>query len=128
VALFLEQVLNQPCSPAWVVKLQDQATAALRPSYDEAAARLRTEPVLGIDEWPTKEGRHATVSCSPPWRNSSLIRQPRERDAPCHHAGRAGRHTFRAERGSATFLDPPAQASRSCSTLPAMSVSRKSRP
>ena len=25
VALFLEQVLNQPCSPGWVVKLQDQA-------------------------------------------------------------------------------------------------------
>ncbi|MEN6537431.1 MAG: DUF6444 domain-containing protein, partial [Bryobacteraceae bacterium] len=29
VALFLEQVLNQPCSPGWVVKLQNQATAAL---------------------------------------------------------------------------------------------------
>ena len=57
VALFLEQVLNQPCSPAWVVKLQDQATAPLRPSYDETAVRLPAEPVLGIDEWPTKEGR-----------------------------------------------------------------------
>ena len=28
VALFLEQVLNQPCSAGWVVKLQQQATAA----------------------------------------------------------------------------------------------------
>lgn len=56
VALFLEQVLNQPCSPGWVVKLQDQATAALRPAYDEAAARLPSEPVLGIDESPTKQG------------------------------------------------------------------------
>jgi transposase len=57
VALFLEQVLNQPCSPGWVVKLQNQATAALRPAYDEAAQQLPTEDVLGIDESPTKEAR-----------------------------------------------------------------------
>jgi transposase len=57
VALFLEQVLNQPCSPGWVVKLQNQATAALAPAYEELAAQLPTEPVLGIDESPTKQGR-----------------------------------------------------------------------
>lgn len=57
VALFLEQVLNQPCSPGWVVKLQDQATAALTPAYEELAGELPTEPVLGIDESPTKEAR-----------------------------------------------------------------------
>lgn len=57
VALFLEQVLNQPCSPGWVVKLQNQATAGLRPAYEELAAQLPTEPVLGIDESPTKEAR-----------------------------------------------------------------------
>jgi transposase len=57
VALFLEQVLNQPCSAGWVVKLQNQATAALAPPYEELAARLPTEPVLGIDESPTKEAR-----------------------------------------------------------------------
>ncbi len=57
VALFLEQVLNQPCSPGWVVKLQNQATAALRPAYEEMAAQLPTEPVLGIDESPTKQAR-----------------------------------------------------------------------
>ncbi len=57
VALFLEQVLDQPCSPGWVVKLQDQATAALRPPYEELAGQLPTEPVLGIDESPTKEAR-----------------------------------------------------------------------
>lgn len=57
VALFLEQVLNQPCSPGWVVKLQDRATTALTPAYDELAAQLPTEPVLGIDESPTKEGQ-----------------------------------------------------------------------
>lgn len=57
VALFLEQVLNQPCSPGWVVKLQNQATAALAPAYEELAAQLPSEPVLGIDESPTKEAR-----------------------------------------------------------------------
>ncbi|HZL95755.1 MAG TPA: IS66 family transposase [Vicinamibacterales bacterium] len=57
VAMFLEQVLNQPCSPGWVVKLQNQATAALTPAYEELATRLPAEPVLGIDESPTKEAR-----------------------------------------------------------------------
>ncbi len=57
VALFLEQVLNQPCSTGWVVKLQDQATAALTPAYAELAARLPDEAVLGIDESPTKEAQ-----------------------------------------------------------------------
>lgn len=56
VALFLEQVLNQPCSPGWVVKLQNQATAALRPAYDELAAQLPAQEQLGIDETPTKQG------------------------------------------------------------------------
>jgi transposase len=56
VALFLEYVLNQPCSPGWVVKLQGQATAALTPAYDELARQLPGERLLGIDESPTKEG------------------------------------------------------------------------
>lgn len=56
VALFLEQVLEQPCSPGWVVKLQNQATAALRPAYDELAGRLSSQKQLGIDETPTKQG------------------------------------------------------------------------
>lgn len=55
VALFLEQVLGQPCSPGWVVKLQDQATAALRPAFGELAAALPSQPVLGIDETPTRQ-------------------------------------------------------------------------
>lgn len=55
VALFLEQVLNQPCSPGWVVTLQNLATEALAPAYEDLAGRLPTEPVLGIDESPTKE-------------------------------------------------------------------------
>ena len=56
VALFLEQVLSQPCSPGWVVKLQNQATAALRPAYEELAAQLPDQEQLGIDETPTKQG------------------------------------------------------------------------
>jgi transposase len=56
VALFLTQVLNQPCSPGWVVKLQNTATAALRPAYDEWAGQLKGEDRLGIDETPTKQG------------------------------------------------------------------------
>jgi transposase len=57
VALFLEQVLNQPCSPGWIIKLQNQATAATRPGYAELAEQLPSEGVLGIDESPTKEAR-----------------------------------------------------------------------
>lgn len=54
-ALFLEQILNQPCSTGWVVKLQNQATAAVRPAYDELAAALPRQPTLALDETPTKE-------------------------------------------------------------------------
>jgi transposase len=57
VSLFLEQVLGQPCSPGWVVKLQNHATAALRPPYVELAGQLPTEEALAIDESSTKEGR-----------------------------------------------------------------------
>lgn len=57
VALFLEQVLNQPCSPSWVVKLQNQATAALTSPYQELADQLPSESTLGIDESPTKQAQ-----------------------------------------------------------------------
>ena len=56
VALFLDAVLQQPCSPGWVVKLQQQATAALTPAYEELAQQLPSEDILAIDESPTKEG------------------------------------------------------------------------
>ena len=56
-ALFLETILGQPCSAAWTVKLQEQATDALRPSCGELAAALPQQPQLGIDESPTKEGQ-----------------------------------------------------------------------
>jgi transposase len=55
-ALFLETILGQPCCAAWTVKLQNQATQALRPCYEELAAALPEQPQLGIDETPNKEG------------------------------------------------------------------------
>jgi transposase len=57
VALFLEQILHQPCSPGWVVKLQNQATAALTPAYEELIQQLPAERILSIDESPMKEAR-----------------------------------------------------------------------
>lgn len=59
-AWFLESVLNIPCSPGWVVKLQTQATAALRPAYDDLVARLPAQDKLNIDETPYKQGRLKT--------------------------------------------------------------------
>jgi transposase len=54
-ALFLETLLNQPCCPALTLKMQAQVTAALRPTYEELARALPSQPHLGIDESPTKE-------------------------------------------------------------------------
>jgi len=58
VALFCESVLNIPCSTGLVVKLQNRATEALRPVYDELARALPSQQVLGIDESPTKQANH----------------------------------------------------------------------
>jgi transposase len=59
-ALFLSQVLHTPCSSGWVVKLQNQATAALRPTYDDLVARLPEQGKLNIDETPSKQGPFKT--------------------------------------------------------------------
>lgn len=55
-AWFLENILNTPCSPGWIVKLQNQATTALRPAYDDLVRRLPDESRLNIDETPHKQG------------------------------------------------------------------------
>jgi transposase len=52
---FLGTLLNQPCSPALTVKMQNQVTAAVRPSYEELAAELPTQEHLNIDETATKQ-------------------------------------------------------------------------
>ncbi len=55
VSLFCESVLNTPCSPGLAVKLQNRATEALRPVYDELVRALPEEKLQNIDESPTKE-------------------------------------------------------------------------
>ena len=54
-AQFLSTLLGVPCCQALTVKLQNIATAATRPAYDELVARLPMQPCLNIDESPTKE-------------------------------------------------------------------------
>jgi transposase len=55
-AQFLGTILNQPASAGWMVLLQNRAADAVQPAYDQLAATLPDEPVLHIDESPTKEG------------------------------------------------------------------------
>ena len=54
-AEFLKTLLNQPCCPALTVKIQNQVTEALRPTYEELAAKLPEQKRLNIDETPAKE-------------------------------------------------------------------------
>jgi transposase len=54
-AEFLSTLLGQPCCPALAVKMQNQVTAALRPSYEALADELPTQEQLSIDETATKE-------------------------------------------------------------------------
>ena len=55
-AQFLSMILNQPASAAWMVLLQNRCADAVRPAYDELAARLPAQETLNIDESPTKQG------------------------------------------------------------------------
>ena len=54
-AEFLEALLGQPCCPALAVKMQRQATVALREAYDELVAQLPTQEQISGDETATKE-------------------------------------------------------------------------
>ena len=54
-AQFLNTLLGQPCCAALTVKIQNQVTAALRPSYEALAAELPKQEHLNIDETGTKE-------------------------------------------------------------------------
>lgn len=54
-AQFLGTILNQPASAAWMVRLQNRCSEAVKPAYDELAKQLPTQAVLNIDESPTKE-------------------------------------------------------------------------
>jgi transposase len=54
-AEFLGTLLGQPCCPSLTVKIENQVTTALRPSYEEVAAALPSQEQLNIDETATKE-------------------------------------------------------------------------
>jgi transposase len=56
-AQFLSMILQQPASAGWMVALQNRAAHAVQPAYDELAQQLPTQPVLLIDESPTKQGQ-----------------------------------------------------------------------
>ena len=56
-AQFLSTILNQPASAGWLVQLQNRCAAAVEPAYNDLAARLPAQPVLHVDESPTKEGQ-----------------------------------------------------------------------
>ncbi len=56
-AQFLSLLLNQPASAGWLVALQNRVAQAVQPAYDELAQQLPTQPVLLIDESPTKQGQ-----------------------------------------------------------------------
>jgi transposase len=55
-AQFMSMILNQPASPAWMVSLQNRAAEAVKPAYDELAAKLPEQKTLNCDESPTKQG------------------------------------------------------------------------
>jgi transposase len=52
---FLSTLLGQPCCPSLTVKIQNQVTVAVRPSYEALAAQLPAQEQLSIDETGTKE-------------------------------------------------------------------------
>jgi transposase len=54
-AEFLSTLLGQPCCPSLTVKIENQVTTALRPSYEALAAQLPAQEQLNIDETGTKE-------------------------------------------------------------------------
>lgn len=56
-ALFLQTLLNQPCSPALTVKMQMLVADAVQPAYEQLAGQLPVQKRLSIDESPTKERR-----------------------------------------------------------------------
>lgn len=56
-SLFLGDLLNIPCSPAWTVKIQNLVSDAVAVPYEELRGKLNEQPQLFVDESPTKENR-----------------------------------------------------------------------
>jgi len=56
-SMFLEDLLNIPCSPAWTVKIQNLVSESIAASYEQLRGELEKQPQLFVDESPTKEKR-----------------------------------------------------------------------
>ena len=56
-AMFLGDLLNIPCCPAWMVKIQNRVSAAIETPYEQLRSELNSQPQLFVDESPTKEKR-----------------------------------------------------------------------
>ena len=54
-SMFLEDLLNIPCSAGWVVKIQNLVTDALATPYEQLHDELCKQPQLFVDESPTKQ-------------------------------------------------------------------------
>jgi transposase len=56
-ASFLSDLLNVPCSPSWMVKIQNRVSDALAQPYEELRKELQNQPQLFVDESPTKQNK-----------------------------------------------------------------------
>lgn len=54
-SMFLGDLLNIPCSPAWTVKIQKLVSQAIAAPYEQPREELEKQPQLFVDESPTKE-------------------------------------------------------------------------
>lgn len=54
-AMFLQDLLGQPCCPSLTVKMQNQVAAALQAPYEELKQALADQSQVHMDESPTKE-------------------------------------------------------------------------
>lgn len=56
-SMFLGDLLNIPCSPAWTVKIQKLVSEAIAAPYEQLRQELEKQPQLFVDESPTKENK-----------------------------------------------------------------------
>jgi transposase len=54
-SLFLSDLLNIPCCPSMVVKMQETVSDALSTPHDDLRVALNSEAIVHMDETPTKE-------------------------------------------------------------------------
>lgn len=56
-SMFLGDLLNIPCSPAWTVKIQNLVSEAVATPYEQLRGELQKQSQLYVDESPTKENK-----------------------------------------------------------------------